>query len=260
MTNETKRNNRASQVQYIRFDDSELASKLAEIEKTATESQANIYDVSDVIIRHEDGTAELDTAQAETHQLIIIPNYDSTDENRLVSYTIGLIPLFETILNSEIGLNYLKSSYYARVIKKIRDNLRIAINDNREFKLSRDVAEFCTTSRAGNGGGSEELKKAVAELCKGLIAKFAKSLPYAKSVLTQKNMLIALNNEQFAKSVYPFLITKDGNTILDKWLDSTIAKFTANGTPTAELVNIKEIRHTAKLETEEAETSLDDLF
>lgn len=257
MTNETqKRNNRLNTIATLDLaKQEEVLQKLAEVQEEVNNDGAVIYDVSGVI----DDSGNVDFSKAATHDLQIIPTFSSDENKKLVNVALALTPKFDEVLKSEIGLKYLSDSYFAKVVKRIRDNLRQAIYEGREYKIPVDVADFLAPSRQPSQ--SNELKKAIAELVKMLIAKFATKYPYAKPLLTAKTMTSAIANESFAKQVYPFLIGKDGKTILDKWLANTKEAFAKNGLPTSEIDSLIETRHNVEVSTDESEAdSLDDLF
>ena len=240
-------------------DEQNVVNKLKEVQDIATKSNAQIYDCSKIIVANEDGSQSLDLSRAATHDLQIIPIYSSGDDKKLTNVAIALAPKFDEVMKSEIGIEYLKNSYLAKIIKRIRDNLRIAILENREYSVPVEIADFWTTSRAS--GNTEEFKKAVSALVKMLIEKFTKKYPYARNLLTAKTMIQALSNESFAKQVYPFLINKEGNTILAKWLENTKAEFNQKGYNTAEIDNMLATRDSAIIEeVADEDISVDDLF
>lgn len=256
MTNETqKRNNRLNTILTLDLSDSEkVLSELKNIQTETETAGAVIYDVSGVIT----DSGEVDFSKAATHNLQVIPTFSTDEDKKLINVALALTPKFEEVLKSDIGLKYLADSYFSKVIKRIRDNLRQAIFEGREYKIPVDVADFLAPSRQPSQ--SNELKKAIAELVKMLIAKFATKYPYAKPLLTAKTMTSAIANESFAKQVYPFLIGKDGNTILDKWLENTKANFSKSGIPTGELDSLIETRHNVEVDATSDDESLDDLF
>lgn len=235
-----------------------VAEALQNVQAIANEQGATVYDCSGLIKTDEQGQTTIDLSRAGTHELHIIPTYSSGEDKKLTNIAIAIAPKFDEVLKSEIGLDYLKNSYLAKIIKRIRDNLRIAILENRDYSVPVEIADFLATSRASSN--SEEFKKAVAQLVKMLSEKFCKKYPYAKALLTAKTMLQALANESFAKQVYPFLINKEGNTILAKWLENTKQDFIAKGYNVAEIDNLLSTRDSAVLEEVDEETSVDDLF
>ena len=235
-----------------------VAEALQNVQQAANEQGATVYDCSGLIKTDEQGNTTIDLSRAGTHEMHIIPTYSSGEDKKLTNIAIAIAPKFDEVLKSEIGIDYLKNSYLAKIIKRIRDNLRIAILENREYSVPVEIADFLSTSRASSN--SEEFKKAVAALVKMLIEKFCKKYPYAKSLLTAKTMLQALANESFAKQVYPFLINKEGNTILAKWLENTKKDFIAKGYNVSEIDNLLSTRDSAVLEEVEEETDVDDLF
>lgn len=254
-TQNNKRNNRLATVETLDLASEQLETRLAEIQQQAEEAGAVIYDVSGII----DEQGNIDRSRAETHDLQIIPTFSADESKKLVNVALALTPKFSQVINSEMGVKYLQDSYFSKVIKRIRDNLRQAIVEGKNgWKLPIELADFLTTSRAPSQ--SAELKKAIAELVKMLVAKFGAKYAYAKPLLTAKTMTAALANEAFAKQVYPFLIAKDGNTILQKWLENTKAQFVKNGIATAELDSLIDTRLTAELSEDETETDIDDLF
>lgn len=264
MTNENennvaKRNNRVNDI--VTLDLNNKDSVFSELQKVQEQVNATpnckIFDVSGVFGEDEEGNTTIDFSLADTHDLQIIPSYSSDEKKQLVNVAIALTPKFDEVLKSEIGLKYLKDSYFAKVIKKIRDNLRQAILDGREYHLATEISDFLTPSRQPSQ--SAELKEAISNLVKMLVAKFATKMPYTKPLLTIKTMTAAISNESFAKQVYPFLICKDGETILNKWLDSTIADFEKRGVNTSELIAIKDTRMT-EAEPESDNVDIDDLF
>lgn len=153
---------------------------------------------------------------ADTHKIAIMPNYDNN--GNLIYYFIGLIPAFDSFIATASGKEYAESQFNLRVYKRIRDNMRQAILDGVSYTMPIAYSDFVTTSRESNGY-SDEFKKFVTNFCKALIEKLSAKVPSAKALLTQKNMLLALANESVAKTLFPFLIGSDGNTILQKWLD-----------------------------------------
>lgn len=255
MTETAKRNNRLNTIETLALDDEKTLARLAEIQNEAEQANAAIYDVSGIV----DESGNLKTDRAETHDLQIIPTFSADESKKLVNVALALTPKFSEVMKSEIGLKYLSDSYFSKVIKRIRDNLRQAIVEGKSYSLPLEIADFLTTSRAPSQ--SAELKRAIAELVKMLVVKFATKYPYAKPLLTAKTMASALANEAFAKQVYPFLIAKDGNTILQKWLESTKQAFASKGIATAEIDSLLETRLTAELDdSAEDDSSLDDLF
>lgn len=157
---------------------------------------------------------------ADTHKIAILPNYDNN--GNLTYYFIGLIPAFDSFIATASGKEYAESQFNLRVYKRIRDNMRQAILDGVSYTMPIQYSEFVTTSRESNGY-SDEFKKYITNFCKALVEKVSFKVPTAKSLLTQKNMLLALSNESVAKTLFPFLIGKDGNTILEKWLEKQAA-------------------------------------
>lgn len=250
-----KRNNRLTAVETLSLTDVEkTTARLAEIQAEAQEANAVIYDVSNIV--NDEGA--LDLTRAETHDLQVIPTFSADENKTLVNVALALTPKFDEVIKSEIGIKYLSDSYFSKVIKRVRDNLRQAIFEGKQYKLPIEIADFLSTSRAPSQ--SAELKRAIAELVKMLVAKFATKYPYAKPLLTAKTMTSALANEAFAKQVYPFLIAKDGTTILQKWLENTKAQFIKSGIATAEIDSLLETRLTAEVEADEEDSSLEDLF
>lgn len=249
----TKRTNNAKSVEKISGANVEnIASRLNEI----MASGATVYNVNKIV----DDNGDLIDYGA-NYDLFIIPQYDAEQKDKLSYYITGYVPTFEALADNPQGLDYLKSQFEIRTIKRIRDNQRLAIADGRSFTLATDIGDFVQVSRAGSGFG-EEFKKAVAELTKALQAKFAK-LPQARLLLTQRTILTAINNEAFAVKYLPFCVKKDGASIFGKWLENKIAEFTASGKPTADLQAIADTRLTATLdESEDAadDSALDDLF
>lgn len=255
MTETVKRNNRLNTIETLALDDAKTLERLAEIQKEAEQSNAAIYDVSGIV----DDNGNLKTDRAATHDLQIIPTFSADESKKLVNVALALTPKFEKVLESDIGLKYLSDSYFSKVIKRIRDNLRQAIVEGKTYSLPLEIADFLTSSRTPSQ--SAELKRAIAELVKMLIAKFATKYPYAKALLTAKTMTTALANEAFARQVYPFLIAKDGYTILQKWLESTKAAFASKGINTIEIDSLLETRLTAEIDdSADDTTALDDLF
>lgn len=253
MTNETKRNNNAKSVEMINGANVEqIANRLNEL----MTSGANVYNINKIV----DDNGDL-ISYGENYDLYIIPQYDAEQKDKLSYYIVGYVPTFGALANDSQGMEYLKSQFEIRTIKRIRDNLRLAIADGRTFTLATAISDFVAVSRAGSGIG-EDFKKAVAELTKALQAKFAK-LPQAKLLLTQKTVLTAINNEAFAIKYLPFCVKKDGESIFGKWLEVKIDEFEKAGKPINDLRAIAETRLTATLdesETDSAESSLDDLF
>ena len=252
MTN-TKRTNNAKSVEKINGANLEqIATRLNEIMSSGN----TCYNINKIV----DDNGELVNYGA-SYDLLIVPQYDAEQKEKLSYYIVGYVPTFEALAENPQGLDYLKSQFEIRTIKRIRDNQRLAIADGRSFTLATEIGDFVAVSRAGSGIG-EEFKKAIAELTKALQAKFAK-LPQAKLLLTQKTVLTAVNNEAFAVKYLPFCVKKDGESIFGKWLENKIAEFTASGKPTADLQAIAETRLTATLdESEESadDSALDDLF
>lgn len=255
MTNETKLDTMTLPL----TDETAIVNKLKEVQEIALKSNAQIYDCSKIIVANPDGSQSLDLSRAATHDLQIIPIYSSGEDKKLTNVAIAIAPKFDEVLKSDIGLEYLKNSYLAKIIKRIRDNLRIAILENREYSVPTEIADFLTTSRAS--GNTEEFKKAVSALVKMLIEKFTRKYPYAKNLLTSKTMIQALANESFAKQVYPFLINKEGNTILAKWLENTKAEFLNKGFDVSTIDNMLATRDSAIIEdVSDEDVSVDDLF
>ena len=123
-------------------DEQNVVNKLKEVQDIATKSNAQIYDCSKIIVANEDGSQSLDLSRAATHDLQIIPIYSSGDDKKLTNVAIALAPKFDEVMKSEIGIEYLKNSYLAKIIKRIRDNLRIAILENREYSVPVEIADF----------------------------------------------------------------------------------------------------------------------
>lgn len=253
MTENSKRNNNAKSVEIINGASVEqIANRLNELMSSGN----NVYNINKIV----DDNGDL-LSYGENYNLFIIPQYDAEQKDKLSYYIVGYVPTFSALANDPQGLEYLKSQFEIRTIKRIRDNLRLAIADGRTFTLATEIVDFVQVSRAGSGIG-EDFKKAVAELTKALQAKFSK-LPQAKLLLTQKTVLTAINNEQFAIKYLPFCVKKDGESIFGKWLEVKIAEFEQSGKPTNDLRAIADTRLTATLdesETDSAESSLDDLF
>lgn len=263
MTNENqsaKRNNRANDIVKLDMsDESNVMQELQKMQETVNNTAgAVVYDVSNIFGQDESGNTTIDLSRKDTHDLLLIPTYSSDDAKKLVNYAVVLTPKFDEVVKSEIGLKFLQDTYASKVVKKIRDNLRQAILDGKtEYKAPVEIADFLSPSRAPSQ--SAEFKEAIKNLVAMLLQKFGGKIPSAKAVLTQKMMTSALSNESLAKSVYPFLIGKDGNTILDKWLDATIADFEKRGINTNELIGIKETRHNV-VDDDADEIDVDDLF
>ena len=253
MTNETKRVNNSKSVEIINAADVvAVANRLNEL----MTSGSNVYNINKLV----DDSGDL-INYGENYDLYIIPQYDAEQKDKLSYYITGYVPTFGALANDSQGMEYLKSQFEIRTIKRIRDNLRLAIADGRTFTLATAIADFVAVNRAGSGIG-EDFKKAVAELTKALQAKFSK-LPQAKLLLTQKTVLTAINNEVFAVKYLPFCVKKDGASIFGKWLEVKIDEFEKAGKPTNDLRAIYETRLTATLdesETDSVESSLDDLF
>lgn len=252
MTNE-KRVNNSKSVEIINGASVEtIANRLNEL----MASGANVYNINKIV----DDNGDL-VNYGDGYNLYIIPQYDAEQKDKLSYYIVGYVPSFNALANDSQGLEYLKSQFEIRTIKRIRDNLRLAIADGRTFTLATAISDFVAVSRAGTGIG-EDFKKAVAELTKALQSKFSK-LPQAKLLLTQKTVLTAINNEAFAIKYLPFCVKKDGESIFGKWLQVKIDELEKAGKPTNDLRAIVETRLTATLdesESDSAESSLDDLF
>jgi ribosomal protein S17E len=257
--NETKRNNSASDIVTLDMHDQNAV--IAELQKMQevvnSTPDCKVYDVSGVFGEDDEGNTTVNFSYADTHNLQIIPTYSSDASKKLVNVAIAITPKFDEVIKSEIGLKYLQDSYTAKVIKKIRDNLRQAILDGKAgYKMPVEISDFLSPSRAPSQ--SNELKEAIKNLVKMLLEKFGSKYPVAKQVLTQKMMASALASEQVAAQVYPFLIGKDGKTILDKWLEATKADFEKRGVNTSELVGLLETRHNV-VESDD-DVDVDDLF
>lgn len=253
-----KRNNRTTEIKTLDMQNqAQVLQELQKVQELADSTGCVVYDLSDIFGKDENGNTTVNFGLAKTHDLQVIPTYSADEDKKLVNIALALTPKFSEVLNSDLGLEYLKQSYFSRVIKKIRDNHRQAILDGKQYHLSTDLSDFLTTTRQPSQ--SAELREAISNLVKMLVAKFATKLPYAKPLLTIKTMTSALSNEAFAKQVYPFLIGKDGNTILDKWIDSTIADFESRKIATSELIAIKESRHNI-VENDSDDMEVDDLF
>lgn len=190
---------------------------------------------------------------ANTHKIAILPNYDNN--GNLTYYFIGLIPAFDSFIATASGKDYAETQFNLRVYKRIRDNMRQSILDGVSYTMPIAYSDFVTTSRESNGY-SDEFKKFVTNFCKALIEKLSAKVPTAKALLTQKNMLLALANESVAKTLFPFLIGSDGNTILEKWLE----KQAVDGQPFATVC--KSMLATRNQQTDDAsdDISVDDLI
>lgn len=250
---EIKKNNNSKSVEKINGANVEqIANRLNEL----MTGGATVYNVNKIV----DEQGDL-ISYGESYDLYIIPQFDSENKDKLSYYIVGYVPTFGALASDSQGLEYLKSQFEIRTIKRIRDNQRLAIADGRTFTLATTISDFVAVSRTGSGIG-EEFKKAIAELTKALQAKFAK-LPQAKLLLTQKTVLTAINNEAFAIKYLPFCVKKDGESIFGKWLEVKIAEFEQSGKPVNDLKAIIETRLTATLdesENDSSESSLDDLF
>ena len=243
-----------------------LQNVLMQVQTEAQEANAEIRDASKFIGEDSNGNTTLDLSNADTHELRIIPNYSSDKDKKLTYVILALTPKFSEVLNSKEGLEYLQKSYISAVLKKIRDNVRNAITDKREYILPKSIADFLSSGRQSNGA-SEEFKREISEFVKLIVEKFGKKYAYAKPMMTNKNMLLACENEAFAKSIYPFLIAKaaDGSeqTIIHRKLEQIRDKFAGEGKNTAEVERMLATRLTAEFNNEVADDesdNLEDLF
>lgn len=269
MTNENKENETKTvlaDVVTLNLSNVEaLQNHIMQVYNEANERNAKIIDSSNFMSQDENGETSLDLAKAETHELQIIPVYDPKDK-LLKNVIFALTPKFDEVVKAPAGEQFLRKAYFSTIIKRIRDNVKSAVANGRNYVVPATVADFLNPQR--QAGASEPFKKAVAELAKILVDKFDKKQPLAKSLLTQKNLLVALSNEAFTRQYLPFLLGKDtdaqGNrlSILDKWLEKTKADFESNGIATNEIDNLLTTRHQAAFieEVESEEDSLEDLF
>lgn len=239
-----------------------LQNVLMQVQNEAQTANAEIRDASKFIGEDENGNTTLDLSRANSHELQIIPNYSSDKDKKLTYVILALTPKFEEVLQSKEGLAYLQKSYIGAVLKKIRDNVRNAITDKREYILPTSIADFLTSSRQSSGA-SEEFRKEISEFVKLIIEKFGKKYAYAKPMMTIKNMILACENEAFAKSIYPFLIAKaeDGSeqTIIHRKLEQIKNKFASENKNTSEVERMLNTRLTAEFNNEVENDENDDL-
>ena len=260
MTNENNNDRRVNKISDVEVYD--LANpNIGDIIKAWVEriekAGATLYDVSGVFKEDADGNSIIDLSKADSHDLRIIPQRDG---DKLSYVAFSLTPKFDAVINCEIGKQYLAGCYNQMATRKIRDALRQAVLSRREYSAPVEIADFVGTTR--KPAESAELKQAIANFVKLLLAKFSSKGGMARAVLTAATMKSALANEQYAKQVYPFLIEKSsGSTILDKWLEKTKADFESNGIATNELDSLLATRHAVTFEGFESdEDSLESLF
>lgn len=260
MTEEIKADKRVNKVADVEVYDL-TNPNLGEIVKSWIEriekAGASLYDVSNLFMQDSEGHTIIDLSRADTHNLRIIPQKDG---DNLAYVAFALTPKFDSIINCDLGLAYLKNCYNMFATRKIRDALRQAVLSKRDYTAPIDIADFVSVQRKASE--SPELKSAIANFVKLLLAKFATKGGIARAVLTAATMKSALANEQYAKQVYPFLIEKaSGNTILDKWLEKTKADFEVKGLPTNELQTMLATRHSVTFDGFETDDdSLESLF
>lgn len=260
MTEEIKNDKRVNKVTDVEVYDL-TNPNLSEVIKSWVErvekAGATLYDVSNIFKQDAEGNTTIDLSRSDTHNLRIIPQKDG---DNLAYVAFALTPKFEAIANCDMGLAYLKNCYNLFATRKIRDALRQAVLSKREYTAPIDIADFVSVQRKSSE--SPELRSAIANFVKLLLAKFSSKGGMARAVLTAATMKSALSNEQYAKQVYPFLVEKStGNTILDKWLEKTKADFESKGLPTSELSTMLATRHSVTFDGFESdEDSLESLF
>lgn len=260
MTEEIKNDKRVNKVTDVEVYDL-TNPNLSEVIKSWVEriekAGATLYDVSNIFKQDANGNTTIDLSRSDTHNLRIIPQKDG---DNLAYVAFALTPKFDAIINCDMGLAYLKNCYNLFATRKIRDALRQAVLSKREYTAPIDIADFVSVQRKANE--SPELRSAIANFVKLLLAKFSSKGGMARAVLTAATMKSALANEQYAKQVYPFLVEKStGNTILDKWLEKTKADFESKGLPTNELSTMLATRHSVTFDGFESdEDSLESLF
>lgn len=240
----------------------EVITKLQE-ECSAANPPVEMVDASGIVTTDSKGNTILNLGDAETHVLQTFPIYDGRGEGSQLNYCVlAITPKFDVVLKSEIGMNFLKQSYDAAVIKKIRDNVRNAAANKRVYTAPRTVEDFLTASRATTG--SEAFKKIVAELCPALRKRFAK-FPSANAVITQKTIIEAMKNEALAQQVFSFMIEPEsGKTIFDKLLTNIKSKLVAANEPTAVVDRMIKTRNQMTIADENDESeelfNVDDLI
>ena len=214
----------------------------------AANPPVDLVDASGIIQTDENGDVILNLGDENTHRLQIFPISDGRGEQSHIVYSVmAITPKFDRVLESDLGMNFLKQAYDNVVTKKIRDNVRNAYANKRVYTAPRSVEDFLSTSRAVTG--SEAFKKIVADLVKGLREKF-KKYPSANAVITQKTLIEAFKCEALAKQVFSFMIDKTtGDTILGKILEGVKAKLANAGEPT----NVVDEMLATRMQTEIAE-------
>ena len=270
MTEEVKtgasRANKISDIITVGYDNKEaVIAALQKIQEVVDANGAELIDCSNVIQVDADGNQTLNNSVNETHNLVIIPTYESGEkkDKRLLYVSLALTPKFEKILEMPVGLKFLEENFTSRIVKKIRDNVRLAKIENRAYSLPTDIADFLTPARAV--GASEPLKRAIADFVKICIEKFKAKYPTARAVLTAKNMQMALANESFAVQVFPFLCKQNESgekvSVLDSFLEKIKKDFETQGIPTAEVDNMLATRHNVVAdESVDESDDLSDLF
>lgn len=218
-------------------DKEKIAETIGKIQEACLQAnpQVELVDASGIVqtVKNENGELEttLNLGDPETHQLITFPIFDGRGETaKLVYSVIAIVPRFEIALSTEVGKNFLKQSYEAVVIKKVRDNVRNAAANKRVYTAPISVEDFLSTSRATTG--SEAFKSIVADLVKGLRERF-KKFPTANAIITQKTLIEAFKSEALAKQVFSFMVNpQTGETILGGILEKVREQLANKGEPT----------------------------
>lgn len=242
---------------FLKANDSDkLQDLLSQVFEKANTDGVELFNPSNLIIEDENGNTAIDDSNADVTEVVIFPIKTGKGDDAKITYeVVAKIPTFEEVLKNDIGLNFLKNSYYKDVIRKISDGIRTSVISKTEYKAPCSVSEFLSVSRATTG--SQAFKKLVASLIKALQAKLAR-IPTAQAVLTQKTMLEAMKCEDLAQTVYPFLIDKTtGKTKLDDMLKNIREKLLSAGEPTNAVDELLATRHSATMEDIEEVSDFD---